>query len=56
MPSDLLLTIPIYVASVCLQQRNLAMASAKRQEFEIALSRCKSTSFLENKDITPTFK
>jgi hypothetical protein len=55
MPADLLLTIPIYVASVFLQQRDLNMAQAKRQEFEIALSRCKSISFLESKDITPSF-
>jgi len=55
-PSDLALTIPIYVASVILQQRNLSMASAKRQEFEIAVSRCKSSNFLANKDVTPTFR
>jgi hypothetical protein len=55
MPSDLLLTIPIYVASVCLQQRNLNMSQAKRQEFELALSRCKSTNFLENKSVTSSF-
>jgi hypothetical protein len=55
MPSDLVLTIPIYVAGVCLQQRNLSMAQAKRQEFELALSRCKLTNFLENDSVTPTF-
>jgi hypothetical protein len=56
MPSDLALTIPIYVASICLEQRNLSMAGAKRQAFEIALARCKSTNFLENKSVTPSFK
>jgi hypothetical protein len=56
MPSDLLLTIPIYVASVCLQQRNMTMAQAKRQEFEIAVSRCKSINLLETISITPSFK
>lgn len=56
MPDDLLLTIPIYVASVFLQQRNLNMAQAKRQEFEIAVSRCKSSNFLDNITITPSFQ
>ena len=56
MPGDLALTIPIYVASVFLQQRDLNLAKAKRQEFEIALSRCKSTNFLENISVTSTFK
>ncbi len=51
MPSDLLLTIPIYVASIFLQQRNLTLAQSKRQEFEIAVSRCKATSYLTNKTI-----
>ncbi len=55
MPADLALTIPIYVASVFLQQRNMNMAQAKRQEFEIAVSRCKSTNFLENKDVSASF-
>jgi hypothetical protein len=55
MPSDLTLTIPIYVASVCLQQRNLSIAQAKRQEFELAVSRCRTTSFLENKSVSRSF-
>ena len=55
MPSDLALTIPIYVASVILQQRNLNMANAKRQEFELALSRCKASNVLENKEIKASF-
>ena len=55
MPSDLALTIPIYIASVCLQQKDLRVAQAKRQEFEIAVSRCKSSSFLENISVTPSF-
>jgi hypothetical protein len=56
MPSDLAVTIPIYVASVCLQQRNMNMAQAKRQEFEAAVARCKSTNLLENQSVTPTFR
>lgn len=55
MPADLALTIPVYVASVCLQQRNLTMAQAKRSEFELALSRCKSTNLLENMSINASF-
>ncbi len=56
MPSDLALTIPIYVASVFLQQRNLSLSQAKRQEFEAALSRCKSVSYLANKSIRKSFE
>ena len=55
MPSDLALTIPIYVASVFLQQRNANMAQAKRQEFELAVSRCRSVDFLETKSVSRSF-
>lgn len=55
MPDDLALTIPIYVASVCLQQRDLKIAQAKRQEFELALRRCKTTNFLQNTAVTSTY-
>lgn len=55
MPSDLALTIPIYVASIHLQQRNSDLAKAKRQEFEIAVSRCRVNNVLENKSVASTF-
>jgi len=56
MPSDLALTIPIYIASVILEQRNLNMAQAKRQSFEIAVRRCKSANLLEKQSVTPSFE
>lgn len=56
MPTDLALTIPIYVASVCLQQRDMNMAKNKRQEFEIALSRCKTANVLENISVAKSFE
>lgn len=46
MPSDILLTIPLYIASICLQIDNPQKASIKRNEFELALSRCTSTNFM----------
>ncbi len=55
MPADLALTIPIYVASVVLEQRNLNMAQAKRQAFEIAVRRTKSTNLLENQSVKASF-
>lgn len=55
MPINLLLTIPLYVASIFLQQRNLQMSQAKRQEFEIAVNRCRIPNFLENKDVSSSF-
>lgn len=45
-PSDILLTIPIYIASICLQMDNAQKANIKRSEFEMALSRCTSTDFM----------
>jgi len=42
MPSDILLTIPLYIASICLQVDNLQKAQILRSEFELALSRCTS--------------
>lgn len=42
MPSDILLTIPLYIASVCLQIDNVQKAQLLRQEFELALARCTS--------------
>lgn len=46
MPSDILLTIPLYIASICLQIDNLQKAQLMRQEFEMALSRCTATDFM----------
>lgn len=42
MPSDILLTIPLYIASVCLQVDNMQKAQILRNEFELALARCTS--------------
>jgi len=56
MPIDILLTIPIYVAALCLQIDHIQKAGAKRAEFELALSRVSNTDFLTNKIITPSFK
>lgn len=51
MPSDILLTIPLYIASICLQIDNLQKANIKRQEFEMALSRCTATDFMTLNEI-----
>jgi len=45
-PSDILLTIPLYIASICLQIDNPQRAQLKRQEFEMALARCVSMDFM----------
>lgn len=45
-PADIFLTIPLYVASICLQIDNTVKAQIKRNEFELALSRCTSTDFM----------
>lgn len=46
MPSDILLTIPLYIAAVCLQIDNIQKAQVLRNEFEIALARCTSGDFM----------
>lgn len=46
MPSDILLTIPLYIASICYQIDNVQKAQLLRQEFELALSRCTSGDFM----------
>lgn len=51
MPADILLTIPLYIASVCLQIDNLQKAQILRQEFELALARCTSGDMLKLNDI-----
>ena len=45
-PSDILMTIPLYIASVCLQIDNMQKAQIVRQEFELALGRCTATDFM----------
>lgn len=52
MPADILLTIPLYVASICMQVDTPQKANIKRNEFEMALARCTSTDFME----LPKFK
>lgn len=47
MPIDILLTIPLYIASQCLQIDHTQRAMAKRAEFETALARCSTTDFME---------
>lgn len=56
MPNDIFLTIPIYIAAQALLIDHGQKALAKRTEFELALSRCSSTDFLDLKRITPSFK
>lgn len=51
MPSDILLTIPLYIASVCLQIDNMQKAQIIRQQFETALARCTATDFMPLNDI-----
>ena len=55
-PVDVLSTIPMYIASQCLQMDHARKASAKRAEFELALARVSSSDFLISKYITPSFK
>ena len=47
MPSDILLTIPLYIAAICFQIDNPQRANLVRNEFELALSRCTATDFME---------
>lgn len=46
MPSDILLTIPLYIASICLQANNMQKSQILRNEFELALSRCTATDMM----------
>lgn len=55
MPSDILLTIPLYVASICLQIDTPQKANIKRGEFELALSRCTSTDFMPLNKVKSTW-
>lgn len=51
MPIDIILTIPLYIASLCLQIDHAQRALTKRAEFETALARCTNTDFLELKEV-----
>lgn len=55
MPSDIFMTIPLYVASLCLQMSDLTKSQMKRNEFELALSKCTATNFLEQNIIQNTW-
>lgn len=55
MPSDILLTIPLYVASICLQIDTPQKANIKRGEFELALSRCTAVDFMPLNEIKSTW-
>ena len=46
MPSDIFLTIPLYIASICYQIDNVQKAQLMRQEFELALARCTAGNFM----------
>ena len=46
MPVDILMTIPIYIASICYQVDNERKAQILRNEFELALARCTATDFM----------
>lgn len=46
MPTDIFLTIPLYIASICYQIDNMKKAQVIRQEFETALARCVATDFM----------
>lgn len=54
MPVDILLTIPLYVASICLQVDHAQKANAKRAEFELMLSRVSTMDFLDTRQFTAT--
>ncbi len=55
MPSDILLTIPLYIAAVCLQVDNMQKAQVLRSEFEMALARCTSGDMMTLNDIPMTW-
>lgn len=56
MPIDILLTIPLYVASICLRVDHPQSSAAKRAEFELALARVTNTDFMSVNQITPTYR
>ena len=54
-PADILLTIPLYIAAVCLQVDNMQKAQVLRSEFEMALARCTSGDMMTLNDIPMTW-
>lgn len=52
MPVDIFLTIPLYIAALCLQMDHAQRALSKRSEFEMALARCSTTDFLDLKRVS----
>lgn len=56
MPEDIFLTLPLYIASVCLQMDHAQKAATKRAEFELALSRVSNPDFMPVKQPTPTYR
>ena len=56
MPADILLTIPLYIASICLQIDNMQKSQILRQEFEMALARCTSGDFMTLNEIKPDWR
>lgn len=55
MPADILLTIPLYIASICLRIDNLQKSQILRSEFEMALARCTATDMMKLNDIPSTY-
>lgn len=51
MPSDILLTIPLYIAAICYQIDNPQKAQIMRSEFEMALARCTAIDFMTLNDL-----
>ena len=54
-PTDVLVTIPLYIAAQCLKLDHAQLANAKRAEFELALARVNNTDLMAIKQITPSF-
>lgn len=55
MPTDIFFTIPLYIASICLEQEHQQKAAIKRAQFERMLTNCTATDFLDIKSLKSTF-
>lgn len=55
MPADIILTIPLYVASIYLQIDNTQKSQLMRQDFELALARCVPTDRMMNTSLKATW-
>ena len=55
MPADIILTIPLYVASIYLQIDNTQKSQLMRQDFELALARCVPTDRMMNVSLKATW-